>query len=116
MLYVKKFEVTNPLEAIHYYYMLRNLHTLDRDNLFMVCVGDLAQETRDYDLIFGKIMPSGLRTTGIIDQFTNSSLNSESLAEMVANELTKKGLYEDAIKLYDLADVIFTRFFSCGFI
>ncbi|GLV42360.1 Nucleoporin 93kD-1 [Carabus blaptoides fortunei] len=104
MLYVKKFEITNPLEAIHYYYMLRNLHTLDRQNLFMVCVGDLAQETRDYELIFGKIMPNGLRSQGLIDQFVSSSLSTESLAEMVANELVKKGLYEDAIKLYDLAD------------
>lgn len=105
MLYVKKFEITNPLEAIHYYYMLRNLQTLDRQNLFMVCVGDLAQETRDYELIFGKIMPNGLRSQGLIDQFVSSSLSTESLAEMVANELVKKGLYEDAIKLYDLADV-----------
>lgn len=50
-------------------------------------------------------MPNGLRSIGIIDQFTSSNLNTEFLAEMVAIELTKKGLYEDAIKLYDIADV-----------
>lgn len=104
MLYVKKFEISNPLEALHYYFVLRHLFTVDNKNLFMVCISDLAQETRAYDLLFGKILPNGLRSQGIVDQFVTTNMCTESLCEMIARELNKKGLYEDAIKLYDLAD------------
>lgn len=104
MLYVKKFEITNPLEALHYYFSLRNLLAQTNQNLFMVCISDLAQETRAYDLLFGKMQPNGIRTIGLVDQFIGSGMSTENLCEMVAQELHKKGLYEDAVKLYDLAD------------
>lgn len=104
MLYVKKFEISNPLEALHYYFMLRHLYTIDNKNLFMVCVSDLAQETRAYEHLFGKILQNGLRSLGIVDQFVNTNMCTESLCELIARELNKKGLYEDAIKMFDLAD------------
>lgn len=86
MLYVKKFEITDPAEALQYFFFLRyffltinsfpvflktisilsnyfrNLRDPEGRNLFLVCVTDLAIECRDYDLIFGKLQPSGIRS------------------------------------------------------
>lgn len=60
MLYVKKFEITDPAEALQYYFFLRNLKDPEGRNLFLVCVSDLAIECRNYDLIFGKMQPNGI--------------------------------------------------------
>lgn len=68
-------------------------------------VADLAIECRDYDLLFGRILEGGIRSQGLIDQFESIDVDPRKACEMVAEELVKKGLYEDAIKLYDLAGV-----------
>lgn len=75
----------------------------------MVCVSDLAIECRDYDLLFGKMQESGIRSQGLIDQFESIDVDPRKACEMVAEELVKKGLFEDAIKLYDLAGVSITN-------
>lgn len=68
-------------------------------------VADLAIECRDYDLLFGRMQEGGIRSQGLIDQFESIDVDPRKACEMVAEELVKKGLYEDAIKLYDLAGV-----------
>lgn len=60
MLYVKKFEISDPAEAMQYFFFLRNLKDPEGNNLFLVCVSDLAVECRNYDLIFGKMQPNGI--------------------------------------------------------
>lgn len=107
LLYVRKFEVTDPAEALQYFYFLRNLADPTGRNLFLVCVSDLAIECRDYDLLFGKIQPSGVRSRGLIDQFESINIDAKKACEMVADELVKKGLFEDAIRMFDLAGVSF---------
>lgn len=62
MLYVRKFEITDPAEALQYFFFLRTLTDPDGRNLFLVCVSDLAIECRDYDLLFGKMQSSGIRS------------------------------------------------------
>lgn len=74
-------------------------------NLFLCCVSDLAIECRDYDLLFGKMQRNGIRSRGLIDQFESIEVDPRKACEMVAEELVKKGLFEDAIKLFDLAGV-----------
>lgn len=74
-------------------------------NLFLCCVSDLAIECRDYDLLFGKMQRNGIRSRGLIDQFESIDVDPRKACEMVADELVKKGLFEDAIKLFDLAGV-----------
>lgn len=105
MLYVHRFEITNPSEAIQYFFVLRNLVNLEGHNLFAVCVSDLALECRDYDRLFGKIQSNGARMKGLVDQFSAAGVNTQLIAEMVADQLHLKGLFTDAIKLYDLAHV-----------
>lgn len=61
MLYVSKFEISDPSEALQYYYFLRNLKDPEGKNLFLTCVADLVMENRNYDLIFGKFMQNGVR-------------------------------------------------------
>lgn len=87
----------------------------DGRNLFLCCVSDLAIECRDYDLLFGKMQRNGIRSRGLIDQFESIEVDPRKACEMVADELVKKGLFEDAIKLYDLADVnrIFRSQINC---
>lgn len=103
MLYVKKFEISDPAEAMQYFFFLRNLRDPAGRNLFLVCVSDLAIECRDYDLLFGKIPPNGIRTRGLIDQFEGVEIDAKIAANLVAEELVRKGIFEDAIKLFDLA-------------
>ncbi|KAI9580747.1 nuclear pore complex protein Nup93-1-like [Glossina fuscipes] len=105
MLYVKKFEMTDPAETLQYYYFLRNLNDSDGRNLFLVCVSRLAIECRNYDLLFGKMMPNGVPSGGLLQQFDCVNFDSRTVAKIVADELVRKGMFEDAIKLYDLANM-----------
>uniref|UniRef100_A0A1A9WJ12 Nuclear pore protein n=1 Tax=Glossina brevipalpis TaxID=37001 RepID=A0A1A9WJ12_9MUSC len=103
MLYVNKFEKTDPAEALQYFFFLRNLKDPDGRNLFLVCVSDLAIECRSYDLLFGKIM--GVAGGGLLQQFECVNFDSRTAINIVADELVRKGMFEDAIKLYDLVDM-----------
>lgn len=105
MLYVKKFEITDPAEALQYFFFLRNLKDPEGRNLFLVCVTDLVIECRDYDLIFGKMMPTGVTCGGLFQQFDCVDFDTRTAAGMVAEELVRKGMFEDAIKLFDIANM-----------
>lgn len=83
----------------------RNKRDPEGRNLFLTCVSDLAIECRDYDLLFGKMQRNNIRSRGLIDQFESIEIDVRKACELVGDELVKKGLFEDAIKLYDLAGV-----------
>lgn len=104
MLYVEKFEISDPNEALQYYYFLRHLVDPEGRNLFLSCITDLVVENLNYELIFGKVQLSGIRSRGLIDQF-DSVINIQATCSGIAEEFVKKGLFEDAIKMYDLAEV-----------
>lgn len=104
MLYVRKFELTDPAEALHYFYFLRNLKDPMGRNLFMCCCADLVLESRDYDTLFGRLDPvTGLRTHGLLDQFNTPQIDSKVIAANVAENLVNKGLFEDAISMFDIS-------------
>lgn len=103
MLYVKKFEVTDPAEAIQYFYFLRNLCDSEGRNLFLVAVCDLAIECREYDLIFGRMQENGIPSHGLINQFASVQIDVRLACELVAHDLVKRGMIDDAIKMFDLA-------------
>jgi Nup93/Nic96 len=44
-LYVRKFESTDPKEALHYFYFLRNLSGQTSSNLFASCVSELVRQS-----------------------------------------------------------------------
>lgn len=100
LLYTRKFEVTDPCEALHYCFFLRLLKGRNGENVFSGCISQLVLQSREFDLLLGRLEPDGRRTPGIIDKF---KVDVSEVIQMVAQDSEKKGLHEDAIKLYDLA-------------
>ncbi|KAG9475142.1 hypothetical protein GDO78_003548 [Eleutherodactylus coqui] len=77
MLYTRKFEPTDPREALQYFYFLRL-----------------------FDMLLGKLEKDGTRKPGAIDKFTR---DTNPIISEVASVAEQKGLFEEAAKLYDLA-------------
>ncbi|XP_064611037.1 nuclear pore complex protein Nup93-like [Liolophura sinensis] len=100
MMYTRKFEATDPREALQYFYFLRGLRTSQGENLFMSCISELVQETREFDMLLGRLEADGTRRPGVIDKFHG---DTQKIIELVAKDTEVKGLLEDSIKLYDLA-------------
>ncbi|XP_017780537.1 PREDICTED: nuclear pore complex protein Nup93-like [Nicrophorus vespilloides] len=103
LVYVRKFEIHCIEEAVNYFYLLHNIMNGDNQNMYVVCVGDLAQETREYERIFGKIQRNGIRTKGALDEFKHNEITVEKIAMDVAKQLVIKGSFEEAVELYDIA-------------
>lgn len=106
MLYVSKFEITGIAEAIQYYYLLRNMEDADGTNLFLLCVCDLIQETGEYEKILGKVETNGVRSKGLIDNLSNLPVTAEVIAKTTAEKFVQKGMFEEAVNLYDIANVL----------
>ncbi|KAL1513451.1 hypothetical protein ABEB36_002861 [Hypothenemus hampei] len=104
MIYVRGFELSCINEALHYFYHLRNYTDPNGENLFKVCVSDLATETKEYEKILGRIQQNGIRTKALIDQFVNSDITADSIADAIGSNLVRKGLYEEAIDIFDVAN------------
>ncbi|NXC17676.1 NUP93 protein, partial [Corythaeola cristata] len=85
MLYTRKFESTDPREALQYFYFLRNEKDSQGESMFLRCVSELVIESRE---------------PGVIDKFTS---DTKSVINKVASAAENKGLFEEAAKLYDLA-------------
>lgn len=97
--YTRKFEVTDPREALNYFYFLRDLKGLRGENLFVACVSELVLETREFETLLGKMERDGCRRPGAIDRF---QADTRRIIEAVAGDCEKRGLYEDAVRLLDL--------------
>uniref|UniRef100_A0A8C6XJV9 Nuclear pore complex protein Nup93 n=1 Tax=Naja naja TaxID=35670 RepID=A0A8C6XJV9_NAJNA len=100
MLYTRKFESTDPREALQYFYFLRNEKDSQGENMFLRCVSELVIESREFDMILGKLENDGSRKPGVIDKFTR---DTKPIINKVASVAESKGLFEEAAKLYDLA-------------
>jgi nuclear pore complex protein Nup93 len=115
-IYTRKFECTDPRDALEYYYFLRNIYnsspiqqlgandddyegSREENNYFSIYIAELALETREFELLFGKLEKNGQRKRGAIDKFLT---NTDKIISIVAMEIEMKGLFEEAIKLYDL--------------
>lgn len=99
-LYTRKFEATDPREALQYFYFLRNLRGPKNENVFMTCVSELALETREFDMLLGQIELNGCRRPGLIDKFGG---DAQKVIEAIAKDSESRGMLEDAVQLYDLA-------------
>ncbi|KAG8563193.1 hypothetical protein GDO81_015970 [Engystomops pustulosus] len=100
MLYTRKFEPTDPREALQYFYFLRNEKDTQDKNMFLRCVSELVIESREFDMLLGKLEKDGTRKPGAIDKFTR---DTNPIISEVASVAEQKGLFEEAAKLYDLA-------------
>ncbi|XP_077842298.1 nuclear pore complex protein Nup93 isoform X8 [Macaca mulatta] len=61
MLYTRKFESTDPREALQYFYFLRDEKDSQGENMFLRCVSELVIESREFDMILGKLENDGSR-------------------------------------------------------
>uniref|UniRef100_A0A8C3GB87 Nuclear pore complex protein Nup93 n=1 Tax=Cyclopterus lumpus TaxID=8103 RepID=A0A8C3GB87_CYCLU len=100
MLYTRKFESTDPREALQYFYFLRNENDSQGENMFMRCVSELVIESREFDMLLGRLEKDGSRKPGVIDKFAG---DTKVIIGKVALEAENKGLFEEAVKLYELA-------------
>ncbi|XP_055955710.1 nuclear pore complex protein Nup93 [Patella vulgata] len=100
MMYTRKFEATDSREALQYFYFLRDLKTAQGENLFISCVSELVLETREFEMLLGKLERDGSRRAGAIDKFNR---DTHKIIKHVAEDTESKGLFEDAIRLYDLS-------------
>ncbi|XP_058967670.1 nuclear pore complex protein Nup93 [Pocillopora verrucosa] len=100
MSYTRKFEVTDPREALQYFFLLRGMNGPQGEDLFMSCVSELVLETREFEMLLGKLEPDGKRKPGCIDKFHR---DTTKIIEVVAKDSAEKGLSEEAVKLFDLA-------------
>ncbi|XP_022098079.1 nuclear pore complex protein Nup93-like isoform X2 [Acanthaster planci] len=99
-MYTSKFENTDPREALQYFYLLRGLKDPKGENLFVACLSEMVIETREFDALLGRLGSDGTRRPGAVDKF---QANTQRIVETVARDTEAKGLFEDAVKLYDLA-------------
>uniref|UniRef100_A0A672I828 Nuclear pore complex protein Nup93 n=1 Tax=Salarias fasciatus TaxID=181472 RepID=A0A672I828_SALFA len=105
MLYTRKFESTDPREALQYFYFLRNEKDSQGENMFMRCVSELVIESREVSHTLSlwegeKKKPRAAVHRGVIDKFAG---DTRAIISKVALEAENKGLFEEAVKLYELA-------------
>lgn len=100
MTYTRKFEVTDPREALQYFFLLKGMRTPHGEDLFMSCISELVLETREFELLLGRVERDGTRKPGCIDKFHR---DTQRIIELVAKDSAEKGLSEEAVKLFDLA-------------
>ncbi|MBN3311040.1 NUP93 protein, partial [Amia calva] len=100
MLYTRKFESTDPREALQYFYFLRNEKDSQGESMFLRCVSELVIESREFDMLLGRLEKDGSRKPGVIDKFAG---DTTAIISKVALEAENKGLFEEAVKLYELA-------------
>lgn len=98
-MYTRKFEATDARDALQYFYFLRDLKTAQGESFFMSCVSELVLETKEFEMLLGKIERDGNRKAGAIDKFHG---DTQKIIERVAKDTENKGLFEDAVRLYDL--------------
>ncbi|XP_034946888.1 nuclear pore complex protein Nup93-like [Chelonus insularis] len=101
LLYVKRFESSDPKESLHYLFLLRNMKDPYGRNMFAVAAADMVVDStpENRTLLVGKI-EKDWRLPGILDRF---QINVEDVINICAETLYKKGLLEDAVTMYDLA-------------
>ncbi|XP_065827806.1 nuclear pore complex protein Nup93-like [Oscarella lobularis] len=99
--YTHKFAATDPREALQYYYVLKEFKSpRGKADLFVQCVSELVLETREFETLLGRLESDGSRKPGCIDRF---KVNVQEIIDVVATDAETNGLFEDAVRLYDLA-------------
>ena len=99
-IYTKKFEMTNTVDVIYYYYFLHDLRSPSGEPLFNSYVSQLVRQTKQYETLLGYVNSDGVRVPGAIDKF---SYDADLIITQVAIDLENDGLFEDSVQLYDLA-------------
>jgi len=99
--YTRKFACSNPTTALNYYFILHGMQNQEGEDMFATCIAELIQETKDYETLLGTLDESGRKTKGAIDKF---NVNHSSIISTVAEGSEKRGCWQEAATLYELAN------------
>ncbi|XP_053982478.1 nuclear pore complex protein Nup93-like [Hylaeus volcanicus] len=101
LLYVKRFDSTDPKECLHYLFLLRSMKDPYDRNMFAVSAAEMVVDASPANKVqlVGKI-DKNRWVPGILDQF---QIDTEDVVNISADTLYRKGLLEDAVTMYDLA-------------
>ncbi|XP_012524489.1 nuclear pore complex protein Nup93 [Monomorium pharaonis] len=101
LLYVKRFESSDPKESLHYLFLLRCMKDPYDRNMFAASAAEMVVDASPANriLLVGKL-DKDRRLPGILDQF---QINTDDVINICAETLYRKGLLEDAVMMYDLA-------------
>ncbi|XP_001607183.1 nuclear pore complex protein Nup93 [Nasonia vitripennis] len=101
LLYVKRFESSDPKETLQYLFLLRCMKDPYDRNMFAASVAELVVDATPANrtLLVGKLNKDR-RLPGVLDQF---QINTEDVINISAETLYRKGVLEDAVMMYDLA-------------
>ena len=69
----------------------------------MSCVSELALQSREFDLLLGQLSQDGSRTPGLVDHLQATPGGTQKVIEAVAADSERRGMFEESVKLYDLA-------------
>ncbi|CAH1388430.1 unnamed protein product [Nezara viridula] len=101
LMYTRAFENSDPKETLHYYYTLRKLPANNDRNAFETCIINHVVENKQYDLILGRVDPYSGVVPGLLSIFKDK-IDLNKIIQSIAQITESRGLFEDAIKLYDL--------------
>lgn len=101
LLYVKRFDSSDPKECLHYLFLLRCMRDPHERNMFAVSAAEMVVDAPPANrvLLVGKIEKER-RLPGILDQF---QINTDDVINICAETLYRRGLLEEAVIMYDLA-------------
>ncbi|KAH0554443.1 nuclear pore complex protein Nup93-like isoform X2 [Cotesia glomerata] len=101
LLYIKRFECSDPKESLHYLFLLRCMKDPNGQNMFAASAAEMVINSppENRSLLVGKI-DNDRRLPGILDQF---QINVDKVINICAETLYKKGLLEEAVTMHDLA-------------
>ena len=80
--------------------LLSGIQNEEGEDMFAVCIADLIQESKEYRTLLGYLDSTGRKTKGAIDRF---NVNHSLIICTVAEAAEKRGCWEEAVTLYELA-------------
>lgn len=101
LLYVKRFEASDPKESLHYLFALRCAKDPYERNMFAASAAEMVVDASaaNRNALVGRI-EGERRLPGLLDAF---QVNTDDVINIAAETLYKKGFLEDAVVMYDLA-------------
>lgn len=106
LLYVKRFEASDPKESLHYLFLLRCMKDPHGRNMFAASAAEMVVDSTpaNRELLVGKMEKSPMSfqvlIPGLLDQF---QINVDDVINIAADTLYRKGLLEEAVTMYDMA-------------
>ncbi|KRZ34562.1 putative phospholipid-transporting ATPase IA [Trichinella pseudospiralis] len=97
--YCNGMQLSNPKQAIDYFYFLREFKNSDGEDMFNVLLTQVIRETQEFQMLFDVEHSDGTCTDGLVKKFKCG----EGLLKNLAKLAESQNYMEFAFQLYDLA-------------